>query len=275
LHPADFFGRTSQISVASSGSPLATVAANIVKTALMFNGRGDANWRHNLSGAPELWWPVGILFLFGVILSLFSLFKKESRDGNRGTGMDGFSNRESRFTILFLFAWLVIGSLPEILSNDGIPHALRSLLMVIPVTVFAAIGGVWTYDLVTKKWSGRWRNALLALLIAASVSAAYVMYFKVWAENSNVPGAFNADYVAIGNAVNALPTGVQKYVVVYAGGVTDYGIPTPAMPVMFVTHSFVPDAVAQKFVHNIHYLLPGEIGQIPFGTPRDAVFEIR
>ena len=41
----------------------------------MFNVHGDDNWRHNVSGAPELFWPVGILFLLGIILGLYSLWK--------------------------------------------------------------------------------------------------------------------------------------------------------------------------------------------------------
>ncbi|MBI3088945.1 MAG: glycosyltransferase family 39 protein, partial [Candidatus Colwellbacteria bacterium] len=45
-NPADFFGRTTQISVFSSETPLKDLSLNIVKTLGMFNFAGDYNWRH-------------------------------------------------------------------------------------------------------------------------------------------------------------------------------------------------------------------------------------
>lgn len=270
-HPADFFGRTSQISVTSSGSPIAAIAENTLKTALMFNWRGDGNWRHNLAGAPELFWPVGILFLIGFVIAIRkSVKRKASEDPNLPD-----SSSDSRLPYLFLLAWFVLGALPEILSNDGIPHALRSLLMVVPAVALAALGGVWIYNLLARKLTRRWTVMLIILFLAVVLGGGYQEYFKAWAQNPNVPGSFNADYVAIGERINALPSSTPKYVVLYAGGVIDYGLPMPVEPVLYVTHSFVPDAVAQKFVNNIHYLSPNETSQIPPGTPSDTIFAIR
>ena len=67
--PGSFFGRTAEISVTSASNPVHDFAVNIGKEALMFNYHGDYNWRQNVSGAPELFWPVGILFLLGIVLS--------------------------------------------------------------------------------------------------------------------------------------------------------------------------------------------------------------
>jgi 4-amino-4-deoxy-L-arabinose transferase-like glycosyltransferase len=318
LHnPADFLGRTSQISVTSSASPIATIAMNTVQTALMFNWRGDGNWRHNFSGAPELFWTVGILFLIGLMLSVYYLFKKTkvpplskgrwrsfaspvgSLEENVCKPSISFSlptvggvpsgqteeppltppwkggGADSIFGILFLWLWFLLAALPEILSNDGIPHALRSLLMVIPAVAFAAIGGVWLYAWFRAHWKPIFIKTLAVIFFLAVAVGAYSEYFVSWAGNPNVPGSFNAGYVAIGEQINALPSSTQKYVVIYAGGVIDYGLPMPAEPVLYVTHSFVPDAAAQKFVNNIHYLLPDETSQIPTGTPSNTIFEIR
>src|SRR5581483_10142853 len=74
-HPGDFFGRTSQIAVTNSGNPVGHFAVNALKTLAMFNFQGDGNWRHNIAGAPELWWPVGVLFLIGIGVSLYALAK--------------------------------------------------------------------------------------------------------------------------------------------------------------------------------------------------------
>ncbi|MGB7758739.1 MAG: hypothetical protein WBL61_02865 [Bryobacteraceae bacterium] len=265
-HPADFFGRVSQLSVFGSGKPIVALAKNAAKTAWMLNGRGDQNWRHNIAGSPELWWPVGILFLAGTVLCISYLFQR--KNGER-------TSRSERRAIFFLLTWFVLGALPGVLSYQGIPHALRTILMIVPAMTLAAIGALALYRLLAAKLSPRWMGALTALFIVIVIAGAYTQYFITWAKNPNVRGFFNTDWVAVGKEINALPPATQKYVVIYAGGVTDYGLPATAAPVLYSTGSFVPDAAAQKVVKNIHYLLPGEVSQIPPGTPPGSIFEIR
>jgi 4-amino-4-deoxy-L-arabinose transferase-like glycosyltransferase len=249
LHnPGDFFGRTSQISVTSSGNPLAVLGGNIVKTLLMFNIHGDDNWRHNLSGAPELYWPVGILFLLGIGWSLAAF-------------------RRYRFAVLSLFLWFGLAMLPVVLSNEGIPHALRAILMVPPALIFAALGGMFLYRLLEKQKMHP--KIIGALFIIVIVGATYLDYFVIWANNPNVAGSFNADYVTIGHAINALPINTPKYIIVQAGGVPIRGLPTPVETTMFITDSFTE---SNQMAKNIHYLLPDQTNQIPSGTPSSTIF---
>lgn len=278
-NPADFFGRTSEISVTSASSPIHDLLANTGKTALMFNIHGDNNWRQNVSGAPELWWPVGILFLLGLVLAAIWLIGWLRMKSAQKQSKAKSENSGPVFGFILLFSWFILGLLPEIFSDEGIPHALRSLIAIVPTMVFAAIAGVWLYHFLHNYFARRnWRTAFVdavAIIFLVAVAAyGYYDYFVTWAQNPNVPGAFTANYVTIGNEINALPPDVQKYVVVNAGGVVDYGIPVPATTVMYVTDSFVPNALAQKEVNNIHYLLPNEIGQIPPGTPSSTIFDI-
>ena len=69
-HSGSFFGRTAEISVTNASSPIHDLAVNVAKEILMFNYHGDYNWRQNISGAPELFWPVGILFILGIALAI-------------------------------------------------------------------------------------------------------------------------------------------------------------------------------------------------------------
>jgi 4-amino-4-deoxy-L-arabinose transferase-like glycosyltransferase len=263
-HPADFVSRTAQLSVTRSATPLAVIAENTYKTALMFNWHGDRNWRHNISRQPQLFGPVGICFLLGMIVGAAALRKRSS----------SLAAGDSRFAFLFLTVWFLLGAPPEILSDGGIPHALRAILMVVPATIFAAAGAVRIYGWLAAKLGARWMPAVAACFLALLSAAAYRQYFVTWATNPNVAAAFDAGYVAIGKRINALPPAAEKYVVV-AGGILDYGIPSVAEAVLYVTHSFVPDAAAQKHVGRIHFLLPNEIDRIPSGTPPGAIFEIR
>src|SRR3989338_4315068 len=81
LHPADFLGRTSSISIFSAPEPLGQFSENVLKTVQMFNFFGDFNWRHNYAGSPQLWWPVGILFLIGIWKALRKIA------GNKNSGL--------------------------------------------------------------------------------------------------------------------------------------------------------------------------------------------
>jgi 4-amino-4-deoxy-L-arabinose transferase-like glycosyltransferase len=263
-HPADFFTRTAQLSVTRSANPLATIAGNAYKTALMFNWHGDRNWRHNILREPELFWPVGICFLLGLISGAAVSLKRKP----------GLAAGDSRFAFLFPIVWFTLGALPAVLSDGGVPHALRAILMVAPAMIFAAVGAVRIYSALAAKLGARGMAAVTACFLAFLCAAAYRQYFVTWATNPNVAAAFDASYVAIGNRIDALPKETEKYVVV-AGGILDYGIPSVAESVLYVTHSFVPDAAAQQHVGHIHFLLPNEIDRIPAGTAPGAIFEIR
>jgi len=269
-HPSDFFGRTAEISVTNTQNPVRDFAVNILKTALMFNFRGDDNWRHNVSGAPELFWPVGILFIIGIMLGLYSLWKS----WRRKTMRDDSKNLFPAFPLLLTFAWIILAGIPAAASNEGIPHALRSILMLPPAMIFASIGGAWLYKQLVAmmpNYKNLMKVLLWIFLAYVAIFGGYVAYFITWAQNPNVHGAFNADYVAIGNEINALPASTPKYVVANASGVITRGFPMPVETTMFITDSFLPSGAAAK---NIHYLLPDETSTIPTGTPSSTIFKI-
>jgi 4-amino-4-deoxy-L-arabinose transferase-like glycosyltransferase len=249
-HPADFFGRTSQIAVTNSGNPVGHFLSNLAKTLLMFNVHGDDNWRHNVSGASELSSTVGILFLIGIFLGLYALWRDRRVRDMRTFGW------------FLTFAWFVLAILPAAASDEGLPHALRSILMLPPAMIFAAIAGMWLYTLVKHHGDKIVAKVFGLLFLAGAVYFAYTQYFLVWAKDPNVAGAFNAQYVEIGRELNKLPTSTPKYVVVAAGGVMTRGIPMSAETTIFITDTFLPEQQAAK---NIHYILadPDSIRSIP------------
>ncbi len=260
-HPADFMGRTTQVSVFSSASPLGSLAINTVKTLGMFNFAGDWNWRHNYSGSPELFWPVGFLFVVGIIVGIWKTFKIKIQE------MSETWLVRQRFSFLFVFLFFFLAMLPVVISNEGIPHALRSILMIPPVMILCGIGGIAAYDWLKKYERGYWSRSTVAFLTAFAaafiISNAYQTYFIAWANNPNVQGAFAADYVALGRKLNSLPVDIPKYVVVDTGGVLINGIPMPAQTVMFITNTFLTEGQKAK---NIHYVLPDQEKTIPNGA---------
>ncbi|MBI2037084.1 MAG: glycosyltransferase family 39 protein [Candidatus Liptonbacteria bacterium] len=253
LHPEDFLGRTGQLSVMSSSAPARDLAKNVALTLGMFNFGGDGNWRHNIAGRPELFWPVGVLFLVGAGLAV-----------SRRTLYD-----------TFMLTWFGLALLPVVISNEGLPHALRAILLIPPVFGLSARGGVAIWELLKKRLAethfsktGSWRflrlgalahathlEIIAVLFLGTLFYEAYFSYFMAWGQNPNVQNAFAADYVEIGREMRALPDASPKTVVVKAGGVLVRGIPMPAQTVMFMTDSFLPEEQKRK---NIRYLTETE-----------------
>ena len=245
-NPQDFLGRTSQISIFNSATPVKDLHINITKTAGMFNIVGDWNWRHNIAGHPLLSIPVGIIFLVGLISGLRSL--SPSRKGDK-----------LRMTILFL--WTMTAAAPVVISNEGLPHALRAILMAPPIMIFSAFGGLKLYEYLQKRITIKKLNIIALILLATITIESYVNYFIVWAKNPNTAGAFNQDYAEIGRELNALPKETPKFVIINAPGVDVRGIPMPAQTVMFITNTFRNEERINK---NIRYLTPAELPETIF-----------
>ncbi len=285
-HPADLTSRTSQISVFSSAQPLKDLATNILKTLAMFNFRGDSNWRHNYSDRPELFWPVGILFIIGIIIGIKSLLKNpnikvQMTNQAQSPNDKNFSNlyfaRPSqpkrllrwsrrfdwRFGFWILFLWFALGAAPAVFSNEGLPHALRSILMAPPVFIFAAVGGIYIYDFLKKYITSFWLPVATTIFLSLLILEAYNTYFNLWAANPNTYNAFSSDYVELGRKLNSLPSAVPRYVIVKANGVLVNGIPMPAQTVMFITDTY---SSKNQQLKNIHYILPDEEKSIPAGA---------
>lgn len=259
-NPQDFFGRTTQISVFDADSPLKEIALNTIKTIGMFFVAGDYNWRHNFAGRPELYWPVSVLFAIGAAYTLITLFRKQSwKPGGQAE------------PLLLLSLWFGFAMAPVVISNEGIPHALRAILMIPPVFIFAAVGGVKLYHFLSEQIKSR---ALLKfgafLLFTLLTFEAYHTYFIKWATNSETKGAFTEKYVAIGKEINDLPRETPKIVVVKAGGVDVRGIPMPAQTTMFITGSFTERGRKAK---NISYVSPQQFESLSI-PPYAVVFTI-
>lgn len=255
-HQSDFLGRTGQLSIFASDNPLQALAQNTFQTLAMFNFIGDWNWRHNMSGQPILLWPVGVLFAIGFLRSWLKLFKRAKTHGHLSSVQ------------VLLLSWFFVGLIPTVISNEGLPHSLRALIVAPVVFIWAGEGLWWIMDKLGDWYHARdvhefhiryrWMRessfaavfAVIVLLAALTV-AEYNKYFNKWAHDPNTATVFNQNYVEIGNQLNMLPQNIKKYVLVNAGGVLVNNIPMPAQTVMFVTDTYTPEKQKAK---NLYYL---------------------
>jgi hypothetical protein len=144
----------------------------------MFFRHGDPNWRHNVAYRAELYWPVAALFAAGVILAIIR-------------------RRKPAYTLPLI--WLLVTSIPVVLSGDIVPHALRALLMAPAVFLLAAVAAreLWT----------RLRIPPVAIAAIAVWLAwePYHTYFELWAKNPNVAEAFDTGAVDLARRLRQIP----------------------------------------------------------------------
>lgn len=228
VHPQDFFGRTAQISIFQDPNPLFALVKNTAKTLQMFYFAGDFNQRHNLSGSPELWWPVAIFFTIGIVESV-----------------------RKRYWVLFL--WFAIMLLPVVISSEGVPHALRAIVVIPPVFAFAGIGAahVWRWFELHRPFFRIVGKIAMIVLCAAIVYQTGFAYFITWAKSENTSRAFGGDLYAIGLFLNRAPLDVPKYVITdEVESIDRTGRPMALQPILFVTETYLPEPDGYK---NIFY----------------------
>jgi 4-amino-4-deoxy-L-arabinose transferase-like glycosyltransferase len=250
IHPAEFLGRTSQVSVFTSLTPLFDLGKNIVLTIGMFFAAGDFNWRHNFAGAPELWWPVAALFLFGIIIGIKKLFE------NCKLKIENFI-KKLYLPETTLFLWIIFALAPVVVSNEGIPHALRAIIVIPAVMIFAALG----LDAVLQKIPQK--AAVLVFILFALVSLqTFNQYFIKWANDPNIPSAFSKDAADTANYLNSLPKETQKYVIMDS---ENQNAPMSINTVMFLTNTYLEKFQKEK---NINYIFKKDEGLVPSGATK-------
>ncbi|MFA5871728.1 MAG: glycosyltransferase family 39 protein [Parcubacteria group bacterium] len=238
IHPDHFSGRTSQVSVfnpeVNQGHLFLTLGKTFGLSLAQYTFWGDQNWRHNLPPWPELFPIIGIFFLTGFfyfIYEFFYLVWRRVRPGERS---------ERLILVSLLLSWFFAMLLPEAISAEGLPHALRSI-GTMPVAVLLAvfaIEGAW-------KWAEspklkKYKASIVGLLIIAIVGSgiwSVKQYFIDWGGSKDVHGAFDQNYMNVSNYLNQLPVAMPKYVVDNGPGIQmEDGLQTSAEVIKLFTY---------------------------------------
>ncbi|MDP3957593.1 MAG: glycosyltransferase family 39 protein [bacterium] len=236
-HPEDFVSRASHISVfsveANHGDLLDTFLKTVSLSLIKYNFFGDQNWRHNYPPYPVLDPFVGTFFLAGflfVIWRTITLLGRRIREGDRDTRLVMY---------FFLLGSFFVMLMPEFLTNEGLPHALRSIGTQTPVFLMAALAAFWIIRKALHAQTGA-RIALLSLLVLALGGSAVfnlTKYFVFFAQNKNAAASFNEGYTDMARYLLSLPEETHKYVLVDEKGNSDrFNLPVFAHPVYFLTY---------------------------------------
>ena len=255
-HPEKFSSRTAEVSILRSHTLWRDLAGNIGKTILMFNVAGDPNPRHNIAGRPEMFMPVGLLFLGGVALGIWRISRRS----------------QTSWPFVLCFVWAAVGAVPAILSNEGAPHALRSCLMIPPCFMLAALFAdqvrLWAAPRLPRYV---WPAAVAATVLVIGVEA-WISYFVIFAHDPRTVLNFQNQKAVIARRFAAMPDWVPKYFLVVGVQLDERGNPEGYENVALLTGGYTP---AERARRNIHFVTTTAEAQRARHTEGAVVWAIR
>jgi 4-amino-4-deoxy-L-arabinose transferase-like glycosyltransferase len=243
-HPDHFSSRTGAVSIFSpdinKGDFWGTFGKTFGLSMVKYNFWGDQNWRHNYPPYPILDPVTGAFFLAGFLYLIWetvTLIGLRFRDKLRD---------ERLVRNWFLLAAFFVMLMPEFLTEEGLPHALRAIGTQMPVYLIALLPITWIVNRAHRSLSGA-RFALFSLLaLSLCLSAAFNLtkYFVFFNLNPNQHGAFNQNFRNMAVYAMSLPADTMKYIVPNGGGrMMEDGLPVSAQPIKFLTAGKIENLV--------------------------------
>lgn len=236
-HPEHLSSRTGAVSIFSpevnQGDFWGTFTKTLGLSLIKYNFWGDQNWRHNYPPYPILDPFTGIFFLSALGYLLYDIVRRTGR--RLREGVHDPTLVKSAFLVIAFFTMLV----PEFLTEEGLPHALRSIGTQMPVFLTATLSILWIVKYARKSHLGA-RLALFFLLFIALFGGAAInlsKYFLFFGTSPTQMGAFDKNFRNMAEYILALPSEKTKYIVANAGGkMMDNNLPVSAQPIVFLTH---------------------------------------
>jgi 4-amino-4-deoxy-L-arabinose transferase-like glycosyltransferase len=228
--PETFSSRSAAIPSSSQtdeGGVPETLFETFGRSLMKYNFVGDMSWRHNYPPYPILDPIVGTLFLAGLLFSLsmfVQLLGRRIREEHRDIELPVHA-----FLLIGFFVMLV----PEFLTDEALPNALRSIGTQPFVFLFATIPLFFVYRRIGKTKGGT-RLAIItfmALALAGSAMWNITKYFVFFKEHPKQHASFNAEYRNMADYLLSLPKQTRKYVAPSSF--------VEAQPILYLTHGRV------------------------------------
>ncbi|NTU67052.1 MAG: hypothetical protein HGB08_03980 [Candidatus Moranbacteria bacterium] len=212
IHPEYLSSRTASVSILSpdvnQGHLFATFFRSFGLSLAKYNFWGDQNWRHNYPPYPVLDIASGIAFLFGIAYSfirLFHLLWNRIVDGYRNSRLDKH---------VFLISWFFIMLVPEFMTAEGLPHALRSIGTLPAVFILAAMTFDYFFRYAERHTPFfRKLNAAMVIIVLLSIGIFNsIKYHLFWAHKTEAASSFERPLMDISEYLHTLPLQQEKIV---------------------------------------------------------------
>lgn len=224
-HPGTFAERSAQVSVFAQPDPVRNLVKNTGLELGMLFLKGDGNWRHNFPPQPEM---PRVFFPFLLIGAAEIIRKLVASRGKDLTGI----------TVIGLTAAAL---LPAITSSEGMPHALRGIMLLVPVLLTTGLGIATFWRFIEARG---WR-------VAGATLATCVVLYGFWYTAARYPAyaarietyyEFAGPSLALGREIrDERDKSRDAYIIVPEGNLLAGGIPISAQTVAFITGTATPE----------------------------------
>lgn len=238
-HPGTASNRVNQVSILDSPNLEQDIETNIWATIGMLYWHGDTNPRHNYPGRPEVFWPVSVFMTLGAAMAVWKMFTRRTP--------------AAWLAPVLLLVWIACGAVPAVLSNEGLPHALRSILMLPPIMILAGISAAGSLSLVSRGIPLPLLTAIVLALACALVGETGYTYFYLWAKDPSTPQSFSTKEVHLAAEINSLPAGKAKVVAIQGPIEASDPFYPPLIPLRFLTRSVT---LEQQEKSNLRFYTP-------------------
>jgi hypothetical protein len=184
--------------VVGLASSIGALGSNVLTTLLMFNSRGDENYRHNFAAQPMLNAFVGLMFVAGLLVSISRL-------------------RERRYRVLLAF--FIVLLLPALITTVGAPNAGRAAAALPVILAMAAIGisymlELWYRTFPINSAARAVGQGAILFLLTLTLFQGYTQYFRAWANTADTYAAYNEATTRLARQMaQAKPPAGTRYVV--------------------------------------------------------------
>jgi len=213
IHPEFFFTRTNEISVFSAkingGHPWKILAHTFKLSFMKYNFVPDTNWRNNFPPYPILNPALGIFFLGGIIYSavifmrlLFLRIRKKVYS-------------DEMVVHIFLFVWFFIMLVPEFMSFENNPHALRAIGALSVVFIWSAFFAINLWQKIIENiTSGKKLVGGFFILIFLFIGIFDgCKYFVFWANHIQSARSFEKNVTEMAHYIESLPKDKNVYAI--------------------------------------------------------------
>jgi 4-amino-4-deoxy-L-arabinose transferase-like glycosyltransferase len=217
VNPHHFSDRSEDISIFSEkvnhGDVWGTLGKTLGLSLIKYNFVGDQNFRHNYAPYPILDPIVGTCFLAGFFFLLgqtWRLLRLRLRSGE-------YHPHLARNAFLFIIFFVMLA--PEYLTNESLPHALRSIGTQVPVFLFATFPILFLFKLAKENKGGRRIVFFSFIIIVIGTSALWntVKYFSFFAHNPKQYSSFGATFKNMAEHINTAPEETRMFLYANTG----------------------------------------------------------
>ncbi|KKP84908.1 MAG: hypothetical protein UR83_C0008G0022 [Candidatus Moranbacteria bacterium GW2011_GWF2_35_54] len=205
IHPEYFWSRPNHV----KGHPWKMLLNNIELSFLKYNFIPDNNWRNSFPPFPVLNPALGVLFLLGMFSSII-IFGRSlwARLANKT-----YSNNLIIHAVLLL--WFFVMLVPEFMTAEGLPHALRAIGTLPVVYIWAAFFVGFILKKVEENilWGKKIIYGFFIFVILFIGVFDTAKYHFFWANNIQTARSFEKNITDAAYYINTLPPEKEVYAV--------------------------------------------------------------